>query len=314
MTTDAPPPKPSLVRRVLPWAIGAVIVVIIATRVPYAAFKDAMGRGPHLALALTNLAINAVVLLTDSVSTWIGLIALKLRRPFGKVFVVRGATFVLFIINYAVGQGGFGYYLHRTGVSALRAVGATLFLIGTNLATLLVITGLAWAAYGGGTSNPALGWTLVVGCAGYVVYLGIIIAAPGIFVRREVLAPLFDAGLRGHLLAMLGRLPHVLVLVIGQWAAIRVWGIDVPFLDGLTIMPAVVIASVLPISPGGLGTTQAAFVLFFADYAVGATHDDRAATVLAFAIVHFVYGVFGSLAVGLACLPFARKEGVGTKP
>ena len=56
----------------------------------------------------------------------------------------------------------------------------------------------------------------------------------------------------------------------------------------------------------GLGTTQAAFVLLFRDYAQGATSDDRAAAVLAFAIVHFVYGVLASLVVGLVCTPLAR--------
>lgn len=307
MTTEEPKPRPSLLRRIGPWAVGAVIVAIIVSRVPYAAFKQAISHGPHLALALTNLAINVAVLATDSTSTWVGLIGAKVRRPFVDVLIVRGATFVLYIVNYAVGQGGFGYYLHKTGVPALRAAGVTLFLIGTNLATLLVVTSIAWAAYGGGTGSAALAWTLVIGCAGYVVYLAIIVASPGLLVRRELLAPLFDAGLKGHAIAMLGRLPHVIVLVVGQWAAIRVWGIDVPFVVGMTIMPAVVIASVLPISPAGLGTTQAAFTFFFADYAIGATDDDRAATVLAFSIVHFVYGVVASLAVGLACLPFARK-------
>jgi uncharacterized membrane protein YbhN (UPF0104 family) len=73
-------------------------------------------------------------------------------------------------------------------------------------------------------------------------------------------------------------------------------------------MPAVVIASVLPISPAGLGTTQAAFVFFFGSYAAGATSDERTAAVLAFAIVHFVYGVLASLAVGFACLPFAKRS------
>ncbi len=315
--TDAPAPtarRPSLVRTLLPWVTGLAIVWVIATRVPYAAFKGAIGHGPHVAMAITNLLINAIVLGTDSVSTWIGLIALDLRRPFRKVLVVRGATFVLFIVNYAVGQGGFGYYLHRTGVPALRAVGATLFLIGTNLATLLLVTAIAWGARGGEGGRAVMGWTLVIGCSGFAAYLVAIGLAPGVLVRRELLAPLFDAGLRGHALAMLGRLPHVLVLVIGHWAAMRVWGIEVPFAAGMTIMPAVVIASALPISPAGLGTTQAAFTFFFADYAPGATADARQAFVLAFAIVHFVYGVLASLAVGLACLPFAKRAGVTPDP
>jgi uncharacterized membrane protein YbhN (UPF0104 family) len=96
-------------------------------------------------------------------------------------------------------------------------------------------------------------------------------------------------------------------MVIGHWAAMRVWGLDVPFGVGIAIMPLVVIVSVLPISPAGLGTAQAALVYFFQDYAEGATADDRAAVVLAFAIVHFVYGVLASLIVGLSCTPVAKR-------
>jgi hypothetical protein len=310
-------PRPSLVRRLAPWVVGLAIVALILTRVPFDAFRNAIGHGPHLLLAGINVLIVTTVLCTDSISTWVGLIALRMRRPLATVAAVRGATYVLFLLNYAVGQGGFGYYLHRSGESALRAVGATLFLIGTNLATLLVVTTAAWAIHGTGEANAAMWWTLVAGCAAFLVYLAVIAMSPGILARRQILQPLFDAGIRGHALAMVGRLPHIAVIVLGHWLAMVAWGIDVPFSAGMMIMPAVVIASVLPISPAGLGTTQAAFVFFFRDYAAGATTDDRAATVLAFAVVHFVYGVLVSLLVGLACTPFARRitaATVATKP
>ncbi len=298
-----------LLRRAVPWLVGLAIVAFIVARVPLAAFRQALEAGPHLVLAAVNVVLILAILCMDSASTWIGLVALSMRRPFAKVMAVRGATYVLFLLNYALGQGGFGYYLHRTGVPALRAVGATLFLIGTNLATLLLVTAVAFAIRDADTAHVELWWTLVIGCAAFLAYLLVIVAAPRFASRREVLAPLFDAGLRGHALAMLGRIPHVAVIVIGHWVAIRAWGIEVPFSVALTLMPAVVIASVLPISPAGLGTTQAALVYFFADYAPGATADDRTAAVLAFAIVYFVYGVLAALVVGLACTPLARRAG-----
>jgi len=296
-----------LLRRLWPWLVGLAILAAIATRAPLADFRGAIGRGPHLELALVNVAINVAVLGSDSLATWLALIALGLRRPFRHVLVVRGATYLLFVVNYAVGQGGFGYYLYRSGVAALRATGITLFLIGTNFATLIVVTAVAWAIRGGGAAGTAMAWTLVGSCAAFAIYLGIIARRPGFLARLDVLAPLFDAGLRGHGLAMVGRLPHMVVIVLGHWVAMRVWGFDVPFAVGATVMPAVVIVSVLPLSPAGLGTTQAAFVLFFRDYAPGATDDQRAAAILAFAVVHFVYGVLASTAVGLVCAPFARR-------
>ena len=313
-TEQSQPRVVALLRRWLPWLVAVGILAVLATRIPLAAFKSAITHGPHLTLATVDLTVTLVVLGTDSFATWIGLAMLRIRRPLTRVFAVRGATNILMLLNYAIGQGAFGYYLHRTGVEPLRAVGATLFLMGTNLATLLVLTALAWVAHPV-DAGATMQWTLLTGCGGFIVYLVVVAIAPRFLARREVLAPLFDAGLRGHLVAVLGRIPHVIAIVLGIWVAMRAWNIPVPFLTGVAIMPIVVIASVLPIAPAGLGTTQAAFVYFYAAYAPGASADERAASVLAFSIVHFVYAWLASVLIGLVCAPFAKREvGATTEP
>lgn len=304
------PRTTSRLRRWWPWAVGLAILVVIATKVPVDAFRDAIGKGPHLLLGAVTVGITITILFTDSLATWLGLHALAISRPLTRVLVIRGATYALFVINYALGQGAFGYYLNRTGLPGLRAVGVTLFLMGTNLATLLLLTTLTWWLHGADPGHTALWWTLLGGTGAFVMYLVAIKIAPRMIAQRELFSPLFDAGLRGHLVAIVGRLPHTLVIVMGFWVAIRAWGIPVPLWVGATLMPAVAIASVLPISPGGLGTQQAALVYFFSPYAVGATADERSANLLGFAIVYFVYGVLASVAVGLICTPFAKKLGL----
>lgn len=303
-------PQKGTLRRAVPWLVGLAILVVIATRVPVAEFRQAISHGPHVQLGLATFATTALILCTDSLSTWIGLLALRIRRPLSHVFGVRGGSYVLFLVNYALGQGAFGYWLNRTGISGLRAVGVTLFLIGTNLATMLLVTTVTWMLAADHPAHAALWWTLVGGSGAFLVYLVIIAIAPGIVARIKVLAPLFEAGVRGHVIAVIGRVPHIAMLVLSYWVALRVWGIPVPLVAGLTLMPAVVIASVLPISPAGLGTTQAALVYFFSDYAAGATADDRQAHVLAFAIVYLVYSIVAALVIGLACTPFAKRLGL----
>jgi uncharacterized membrane protein YbhN (UPF0104 family) len=297
------------VRRLWPWLAGLALLAFVITRVPFDAFADSLEHGPHLLLAAVDLAIALCVLCTDSLSTWLGLIALRMRRSFSNVMVVRGATYALFVVNYALGQGAFGYYLHKTGEKPLRATGATLFLIGTNLAMLLILTSVTWAFGDLAVPTARLVWTLAIGCSGLFLYLIVIAIRPAFLARRDLFAPLFEAGVRGHLFAMAARMPHVVVIVLAQWVALRAWGIQVPFVVGVLIMPIVVIASVLPISPAGLGTAQAAFAYFFNGFAQGATPDERNAHVIAFGIVHFVYGIAGSLLVGLICLPIARRRG-----
>jgi hypothetical protein len=293
-------------RRAWPWLLGLAIVIAIATRVPFDAFRDAIHEGPHLRLAAVDLAVIVVVLATDTFATWIALHVVKARWTLGRTFAVRGATYILSLLNYAVGQGGIGYYLHRGGMSGLRAAGVTLFTMGTTLATLLLITTATWW-FGGFSGATAMSWTLVAGCIAFAIYLAIIAFRPAPLARREVLAPLFETGLKGHAFAILARLPHMTIIVLGHWFALLAWGIPVPFAVAATVMPAVVIAGVIPISPAGLGTVQGALVYFFSAYAVGASAEAREASVLAFSIVHFVYGMLGQLAVGLVCVPLARK-------
>ena len=295
-----------LARNLLPWLVGTAIVVVVALRVPIDAFRAGLGTGPHVKLALVDLALTVSMLVSDSFATWIGLSTVGIRLPFGKTIALRGATYIVSLINYAVGQGSLGFYLHRSGIPAIRAASATLFLIGTTFATLLLLTLVAWGA-SGHAANPTLWSTLVIGGALFAVYLAIIAIAPRAIARVGLLASLFDAKLRGHAIAIAARLPHVIVIVFTHWVAMRVWGIPVPFERAATLMQAVVIAAVLPISPAGFGTTQAALVYLFADYAIASTADERSAFVLAFSVVHFAYCVIAQLAIGLVSIPFAKR-------
>lgn len=293
-------------RRVLPWVVGLAIVAAVAMRVPYAAFMDAITAGPQLALIAVDGAIILGLLATDTFATWFGLDVCGVRWSMGRVLTIRGATYMLALLNYAVGQGGIGYYLHREGVKSLRAVSITLFLMGTTFAMLLVVTTATWAANGAHVGT--MWWTLVGGCAAFAVYLVLIAISPGFLARQPVLEVLFETGLRGHAIALVTRLPHIILIVLGHWFAMLAWGIHVPFLVAITVTPVVVIATVLPISPAGLGTTQAALVYFFADYAVGSTAETRAAVVLAFSIAHFVYSIIGQAIVGGFFILRARRS------
>lgn len=306
--TEVPPRRiVALLKRWLPWLLGITLILVLLLRMPLDKFGSSIKHGPHLQLAAVDLLVTIATLSTDSFATWVGLIAVRMRRSLRDVFFVRGATYILVLLNYALGQGGFGYYLNRTGARPMRATGATLFLIGINLAALLITTPLMWGVTGTGPTTEGLKWVVVAGCAGFALYLVLVAARPAVIAVRQIFTPLFDAGMKGHMLALAGRIPHVAIIILGQWVALRVWGIATPITVAATVMPAVAIASSLPITPAGLGTSQAALIYFFADYAVGNSNDERAATVLAFSTVHFVYAMLASMVVGLACVPFARR-------
>ena len=64
----------------------------------------------------------------------------------------------------------------------------------------------------------------------------------------------------------------------------RFFGIRVPPSQAIALLPLVFIISVLPISPSGLGTAQAAAVTLFAQFAHGATLEDRRAAVVGYSL------------------------------
>ncbi len=295
----------ALWKRAWPWLVGIAIIVALALRVPFAAFGDAIHQGRHLQLAAIDVFVLLVSLATDTFATWVSLIAVRLRWPMRDVLAVRGATYVISLLNYLVGQGGIAYYLHKGGVPTLRATGVSLFMMGTTFVGLLLTTAITLTL--GSFENDALQWTVMLLCGAFALYLVIIQIAPAFVARRDLFAPLFTAGLRGHAITIAARLPHVAIIVLGHWLAMVAWGIPVPFWYAMGTLPVVAIATVLPISPAGLGTTQAALVYFFSTYAAGVTEATRDANVLAFAIVHFVYGTLAQLVAGLACLPSARR-------
>ncbi len=292
-------------RRLAMWLVGAAIVAVVVVRIPFAAFRDAITHGPHLTLAAVDFVVTFAVLCTDAFATQWGLRAEGVRWGYVHAMLVRGSTYALAVLNYAVGQAGLGYYLHRSGIATARAVGITLFLTGTTFAALLALTTGSWASY---QPSGTMWWTLVGGCGAFVIYLVIIALRPRVLADNGTLGPLFDARLSGHALALATRLPHVAMLTMSFWFAMRAWGLAMPVSVAASVLPGVVIATVIPISPAGLGTAQAALVFLCSDYAPGATLEARQANILAFSLVHFVYGVLGQLLLGLFCTAVLRKR------
>lgn len=300
-------------RRWLPWLVAAAILAVMIREIRLEPLREAFQHGAYLALSLFVVFELVITLPVDAYATRAALDAVGIPRPFSEVMYARGASYLLGLLSYIAGQGGMGFYLARTGVPVARSAGAVLFLMMANGIVLVLLGAVGLAvemARGGlaGVPTGLLALTIAAALAGTVVY-GIVIALrPKWLARYSLLAPLFDAGVRGNVRAVLARFPHMLLLVVLHWLAFRIWGIAVPAVPGLALNPIVLLLSALPVTPGGLGTTQALQVLFFSPWAPGATGDDRAASVLAFSLVHHVANLVVQAALGLACLaPFRRR-------
>lgn len=292
-------------KRWLPWGVAVALLAVLFTRIPFEALREALAHGSYLFLALYVLFEIVIALAPDAWATKEALAAAGVRKRFRELMLARGATYLLGLLSYLLGQGGVGVWLAKRGVRAAQATGAVLLLMVSNGIVLLLIAGAGLLV---SHSDRNLLLVVGLGLAGVAVYLTAIGLRVPWLQRWEMLAPLFDAGLSGHLRAVVARLPHMLLLAVLHWGAFRVWGIAVPPELGIALMPVVLLVAALPITPGGLGSTQALQVFFFSRWAAGPTAEARAADVLAFSLVHHVLSLLAMALVGLVCLALLQRE------
>lgn len=294
-------------RRALPWLAAVALVAWLFHRVPLDDVRAALRHGSYLALLPWVLLEYVLALPADAFATREALAVVGVRRSFAELLLARAATYLLGLLSYFASLGGIGWWIARSGTRASRATGGVLFLMVTNGMAIVLV-----AAAGLLADLPAdrrellillIGGTLL----GMVVYLAVLAARWRWLAGWSVLAPLFEAGIAGHVRAVATRLPHMLALALLHWGAFRIWGVAVPFVQGTALMAVVLLISALPITPNGLGTTQVLQVLFFSAWAQGATAEARAADVLAFSLVHWAFSLVWQLGIGLTGLGFLRR-------
>ncbi len=96
-------------------------------------------------------------------------------------------------------------------------------------------------------------------------------------------------------------MPAFIAVFIGYYAVARAFGIEMPFIKFMVLIPYVLVISNLPVAFGGYGTTTFAWVVFFSDYAT----EEQIATITLFIPTARV--VIRAV-IGMLCLPFALKD------
>ena len=95
-------------RRWLPWLVAAAILAVLILRLPRAQLLHALAAGPSWKVALCSAAVVGAALLADVWATLAAFAATGVRCRWRGVLPARGATYLLGLLNFAVGQGGMG--------------------------------------------------------------------------------------------------------------------------------------------------------------------------------------------------------------
>jgi hypothetical protein len=299
--TPAPPsasPAASgqaLWKRVLPFVLGFGLIGLTLSRVDMKAFAHALAGVNAPAFIAFAVAWILALLTADAFASTRVYQHIDVPIRFREFWVLRGAAYLPSIVNHHVGQAILTYYVSRRyQVSLARMAGGTLLVYASHMGCLLLAGAAAMVFAGWPLVRPAL----ALGAG--VVYLIIIAARPAFLARTKLLAPLFEAGLAGHVVALLTRIPHFLVLFAGTLGPLLFFGVNVPFGAALIYVPIMMVVATLPLTPQGVGTRGLLGVTFFAQYAPGATLAEQGGAIMAattswevsFTVVEALLGLF----------------------
>jgi hypothetical protein len=299
-----PTARRPLWRQLLPFVVAIALVTFVLARVDWASFAGALA-GVNYPAFMLFMGIFVVALLSADVlaGCYIYRQTVAKEISYWHMFCVRGASYLPSLLNHHVGQAWLTYLLAKVYKAPLkRTAGATLLVYVTWGGCLLAL-----GCVGLLTSQLAAVWVLIPLGAG-VSYLILLAVKPAALANNSVLGPLFEVGVRGHIAAMVARVPHVMVLFVGTWAPFFFFDVNIPLPVALVYMPVVMLVVSLPVAPLGLGTRDALVAEFFQDYVAGAHTVDERLGVLAAATVAVAVAIaiFGAL-VGLVMMRFALR-------
>ena len=216
--------------------------------------------------------------------------------PYRRLLPVRAASYVVGFFNTNLGRGAMAAYLSRRLHAPFLELGSTVIFLVLTEYTQLVL----WAMLGLLGLRAEVSRSLLAVAAG-VALLWLVV--------RWLLAPRTWSLARTFRLAtparyaqvVLLRAPMFLVSLLLHYYGAHAFGIHIPFLQMLTFLPVIFMLAALPVTIAHLGTTQAAWIFFFSQYA-------PVPRLLAFSLAAHLVFSFTRAMLGVAWLPAAYLD------
>jgi hypothetical protein len=259
-------------QRAFPVLVSVGVLVFLFRRMDLAALAAALTWRVATVMVSSFLVYGAATLLLEAVS--LTLLLDTPRREFGVWIAARlkSASYLVGIVNYALGAGALALLLRRhTRLSLGEAASLVLLISSSDLVVVLAMAGAGAAL--AQTSAPTV-QAGVIAAAMLAFFGGLaLLRIPGSlgpFDRIRSLA-IFE-GLRTVPLPRLGTLLVLRVCFtscfVGVCAAsFYAFDVSPPLAEVIVGVLVVGVVAGIPIAVAGLGTSQAAFLFIFAEYA-----------------------------------------------
>ena len=295
-TVRSSPRRIHLARPVAAGLLTLAILGLILRRVPFPALAAALHQADYrmfLALMIPN---------TLFYFAWDTLVLTVVIRwfhgpvPYRDLLPVRASSYVVGFFNTNLGRGALAAYLCRRLQAPFLELGSTvIFLVLTEYTQLVLWSMLGIIGFRAEVTRSLLAVATTVAIFWIVV--------------RVALVPRTWSLLRTFRLATLGQYVEIVVLrapmffvsLCLHYYAAHAFGIHIPFVQMLTFLPVIFMLAALPVTVAHLGTTQAAWIFFFGQYAA-------APRLLAFSLAaHLVFASTRAL-LGVLWLPVAYVD------
>jgi Lysylphosphatidylglycerol synthase TM region len=308
-------------RRFVPYAGMLIIFAVIFWRIPIGEVATALEHIPIGKFVGLFLPFSIAYWLIDSFClTWV---VRRFNAPMRlrDILPIRASMYLPALINTNLGQGGVAWYLsQKAAIRFVEALSSILFIALLEIYQLFLFStaGVMFYHPQSASQREIVSVLRVAYLIAWAALAGIIVlfemARRSERIRERVGGSRFGAIGRTFLEArpqdygiVIGiKAPGFLLSIVTQYLALSLYGIAIPLAKLTLFLPLVFLAAALPVAVAHLGTSQAAWLLFFSGNA-------PSARILAYSLAAHVTFMFCNGLIGLCFLPRAIRELSGVK-
>jgi hypothetical protein len=284
---------------IAPYAITAGVIAFLGTTYGISDIAAEMARGNWGAVIPVACGTVILTLCVVSAADLLVVRSLQGQLRYWDMIRAKAATSLLDVVNYSAGHTGYAVWIGRsTGMGVGLTAGTLLYVVSSDLcAVCLVASASVWLGAVDGEAANTLRW-LAPTISG--VLLLFILIGPYRLLTGGKKVDLFEPWSRiprAVGLTQIGvRVILIVVVSCATWLAASAFGLELPIVAVLSILPVILVVGSLPINVAGFGAVQATWLLF--------TPWAEAPLVLAFQVV---LAGFSGIAIILRGLPFVRR-------
>lgn len=200
-----------------------------------------------------------------------------------EVMPARGVTYLIMILSYPASQAAFAYYFKRTkNIPIFEVLGIFFFvsLLDLYLVTTLGFVGSFFynAVIKGIDIAPLVQRFAIIAYAGFVVniiFWSLLRRAKRVpkfiswITDRDIFCVFKEAQTMDYLKIGAMRIPIHISIIFFLYMAIKTFHAEIPFVNVLGSVPIAFLVGTIPITPGGLGTTNYIIVEMLKPYISG---------------------------------------------